>query len=387
MEGLLGPLKADRLNALASDLVRIPSVNPPGNVEACIDRLMRLFARHGFPGRRICKREGKPNFIAELGSGSPVFLWNGHVDVVTAGEEKWSHDPFGGVIEAGMLHGRGAVDMKGSVASMAEAFLMLAESGRQLRGTLAFTVVADEETLGDAGTQALADEGLLRGDFAIVGEPTDLRVDVVERGVLWFDIIAHGKTSHGARPHLGVNAVEQMVEVAKALKDRIPPLLKERTHPFVSAPCLSLTMFHGGEKSNVIPDACTMTGDRRIIPGERGEDVLRELEDIVREYRTEENRLELVAQKLVLPTETSADHQLVKTLLKNIEAVTGEKKSIGGKDGSTDAHIINAQLGIPTVIFGPGDFTLCHRPNERVPLTQLEQAAQIHYLTARELLG
>ncbi len=387
MKEIFGPIKADRLNALASDLVRIPSVNPPGNVEACIDRLMKLFGQHGIRGRRICKEEGKSNFVGRLGQGSPVLLWNGHVDVVTAGEEKWTHDPFGGVIEAGMLHGRGAVDMKGSVASMAEAFLMLAESGRQLKGSLVLTVVADEETLGDAGTQALADEGLLHGDFAVVGEPTDLRVDVVERGVLWFDIIAHGKTSHGARPHLGVNAVEHMVDVAKALKDRIPPLLKKRTHPLVSSPCMSLNMFHGGEKSNVIPDSCTMRGDRRIIPGEKGDDVIRELEDIVKGFRTEENRMEFVAQKLVLPTETSADHPLVKTLLKNVEMVTGEKKSIGGKDGSTDAHIINAKLGIPAVIFGPGDFTLCHRPNERISLKQLEQAAQIHFLTALELLG
>jgi len=384
---ILGLINIERLNTLARDLVRIPSVNPPGNVEACIDRLMALFDRQGVPGRRICKEEGKPNFVAELGRGSPVLLWNGHVDVVTAGEEKWSHNPFGGLIEAGMLHGRGSVDMKGSVASMAEAFLMLAASGRPLKGTLKFTVVADEETLGDAGTQALAEEGLLQADFAIVGEPTDLRVDVVERGVLWFEIIAHGKTSHGARPHLGVNAVEHMVDVAKALKDRIPPLLRQRTHPLVSSPCMSLNMFHGGEKSNVIPDHCKLTGDRRIIPGEKGDDVVQELADLVQEYRTEENRLEFAAQKLVLPTETSADHPLAKALLKNIERVTAEKKSIGGKDGSTDAHILNARLGIPTVIFGPGDFTLCHRPNERVPLKQLEQAAQILFLTALDLLG
>ncbi len=383
----LGPIKVDRLHALARDLVRVPSVNPPGNTEACIDRLMGLFAQHGIQGRRICKEEGKPNFVARLGEGSPVMVWNGHVDVVTAGEEKWTHDPFGGVIESGILHGRGAVDMKGSVASMAEAFLVLAESGRRLKGSLLLTVVADEETLGSAGTQALADEGLLQGDFAVVGEPTDLRVDVVERGVLWFEVIAHGKTSHGARPHLGVNAVEHMVDVAKALKDRIPPLLKQRTHPLVSSPCMSLNLFHGGEKSNVIPDYCRMSGDRRIIPGEKGDEVIREMENIVKEFRTEENRLEFVAQKLVLPTETSADHPLVATLLKNVEVVTGEKKSIGGKDGSTDAHIINAKLGIPTVIFGPGDFTLCHRPNERIALKQLEYAAQVHFLTALDLLG
>ena len=73
---------------------------------------------------------------------------------------------------------------------------------------------------------------------------------------------------------------------------------------------------------------------------------------------------------------SSPDHPLVKALLKNVETVTGEKKSIGGKDGSTDAHIINAKLGIPAVIFGPGEFTLCHRPNEHISLKHLEQAAQ-----------
>lgn len=386
MKELLNRINFDRLNKLTIDLVRIPSINPPGNTEACIKLLMEHFEQHGIRGRVVSKFEGKPNFIVEMGQGSPTLLWNGHLDVVTAGEEKWEYDPFGGIIEGGFLHGRGSVDMKGSIASMAEAFLTIAESDRELRGTLKFTAVADEEIMGDAGTQMLADEGELKADFAIVGEPTNLRVDVVERGIMWFDIIVHGKTSHGARPHLGVNAVKNMVEVAKGLKDRLSPHLKDCSHPLVSSPCMSLNIFHGGEKANVIPDYCKMTGDRRIIPGEKGEEVVREIEEIVNEYRTEQNRLEFNVQKLVLPTETRSDHPIVQTLLKNIEQVTGEKKIIGGKDGSTDAHIINAKLGIPTVIFGPGDFTLCHRPNERLSLEQLAQATKIHLLTALDML-
>ncbi|MBW2305412.1 MAG: M20 family metallopeptidase [Deltaproteobacteria bacterium] len=387
MKELSDLININRLNALAGDLVRIPSINPPGNVEACVDRLMKLFERHGVHGRVVSKFEGKPNFVAELGHGSPVLLWNGHLDVVTAGEEKWEHDPFGGAIKDGFLWGRGSVDMKGSVSSMAEAFLMLAESGRELKGTLKMTAVSDEENFGVAGTRLLADEGEVKADFAIVGEPTNLGVEVVQRGIMWFDIIAHGKTSHGARPHLGINAIENMVEVVKILKDRLSPLLKERSHPLLSPPCISITMFHGGEKVNVIPDYCKLSGDRRIIPGEKEEDVRREIEEVVREYRTDENRLEFNVQKLVLPTETSSDHPLVQTLLKNIERVTGEKKNIAGKDAGTDAYIINAQLGVPTVMFGPGDFRLSHRPNEHIPLEDMAQAAKIHYLTALNMLG
>jgi succinyl-diaminopimelate desuccinylase len=387
MKELLDLVVVKRLNKLASDLIRMPSVNPPGNTEVCVDRLIEHFDENGIHGQRICKFEGKPNLVVKIGHGSPILLWNGHLDVVTAGEEKWEQDPWGGAIDGDFLHGRGAVDMKGSVAAMAEAFLALAKCGKKLKGTLKFTAVSDEENLGNAGTQVLADEGELEADFAIVGEPTNLRVDVVERGVMWFSVISHGRTSHGARPHLGVNAVEQMVDVAKALKDRVIPKLKQRTHPLVSSACMSLNLFHGGEKNNVIPDYCKMSGDRRIVPGEKGDDVAREIEEIVREYRTSENRLEFSVEKLVLPTETRPDHPIVQMLLKNIERVTGEKKTIGGKDGSTDAHIINAKLGIPSVIFGPGDFTLCHRPNEFVSLKQLMQAAQIHLLTALDLLG
>jgi acetylornithine deacetylase/succinyl-diaminopimelate desuccinylase-like protein len=252
---------------------------------------------------------------------------------------------------------------------------------------LKMTAVSEEENFGVAGTQLLAEEGELKADFAIVGEPTNLGVEVVQRGIMWFDIIAHGKTSHGARPHLGVNAVEHLVEVAKALKDRLSPLLKERSHPLLSPPCISITMFHGGEKVNVIPDYCKLSGDRRIIPGEKEVNVMREIEEIVREYRTDENHLDFKVQKLVLPTETRSDHPLAQTLLKNIERVTGEKKSVAGKDASTDAYIINGQLGIPTVLFGPGDFRLSHRPNERVSLEDMAQAAKIHYLTALNMLG
>ena len=379
-------INGERVKKLAGDLVRIPSTNPPGDVEACVDLLMNHFQRYGIKGRRVSKYDKKPNFVAETGKGSPVFLWNGHLDVVTAGEEKWNHDPFGGVIEDGFLHGRGSVDMKGSIASMAEAFLMLAESGRELKGTFKMTAVSDEENFGPAGTQFLADEGELEADFAIVGEPTNLGVETVQRGVMWFDIIAHGKTSHGGRPHLGVNAVEEIMEVATALKGRLKPLLEKRSHPLVAPPCMSFTMISGGEKVNVVPDYCKLSGDRRIIPGEKEEDILQEIAEIVNGYRTDYNKLEFIVQKLVLPTEVPSDHPMTSILLKNIEMVTGKRKSIKGKDAGTDAYIINSQLGIPTVIFGPGDFRLSHRPDERIALNDLIQAAQINYLTVLDML-
>jgi len=387
MEELINLININRLSQLASSLVRIPSINPPGRTDECIDILMQHFQQHEIRGRVISKFKEKPCFVAEIGQGSPILLWNSHLDVVTTGEEKWEYDPFGGVIKNGFLHGRGSVDAKGSIASMAEAFLALADFDQKLKGTLKFTAVPDEEDNGDAGTRVLADAGELKADFAIYGAPTNLRVDVAERGFMWFQIIARGKTSHGARPHLGVNAVENLVEVAKALKDRLPLLLQGRSHPLVSPPCISFNTFHGGEVSNVIPDYCKMTGDRRIIPGEKVEEVTREIEEIVHEYRTDENRLEFLVQKHIPASETRSDHPIVQVLQKNIEQVTGEKKIVGGKDGSTDAYIINGQLGIPTVRFGPGDFTLCHRPNERILLEEMAQAAKINALTALDLIG
>lgn len=379
-------IHSERLTKLAGDLVRIPSTNPPGDVAACVEVLMHHFKQYGIDGRRVSKYDKRPNFVVEIGKGSPVLLWNGHLDVVTAGEETWLHDPFGGVIEDGFLHGRGSVDMKGSIASMAEAFLMVAESGRDFKGTLKMTAVSDEENFGPAGTQLLAEEGELDADFAIVGEPTNLGVETVQRGVMWFDIIAHGKTAHGGRPHLGVNAVEEIMEVATALKGRLKPLLEKRSHPLVAPPCISVTMISGGEKVNVVPDYCQLSGDRRIIPGEKQEDVLQEIEAIVNEYRTCDNKLEFIVQKLVLPTEVPSDHPITLTLLRNIELVTGKRRSIAGKDAGTDAYIMNGQLGIPTVMFGPGDFRLSHRPDECIALHDMIQAAQINYLTILDML-
>jgi acetylornithine deacetylase/succinyl-diaminopimelate desuccinylase-like protein len=276
--------------------------------------------------------------------------------------------------------------MKGPVAAMAEAFLMLAESGRDLKGTLKMTAVSDEEQLGPAGTRFLAAVGELNADMAIVGEPTNLEVQIMQRGVMWFDVITRGHTSHGSRPHLGVNAVESMIDLAKAIKDQLSPVLKERIHPLLSSPSISFTKFRGGEKVNVIPDYCIMSGDRRILPGENEEDVVAEIEAVLDGFRKDGYRIEFKVKTLLLPTEIPPEHPIVSTLQKNIERVSGEKGAITGKDAGTDAYVTSGQLNIPTVLFGPGDYRLSHRPNERISLEQLAQAARINFLTLVDLL-
>jgi len=151
--------------------------------------------------------------------GKPVLHLNGHYDVVPVGVG-WTVDPFAGTVRDGMLFGRGASDMKGGVASMIMTAIVLKRFGINLKGSLFFSAVPDEETGGAAGTGYLVGKGYGKADMAIVPEPDKLdMVTIGYRGAQWVEITSHGKAAHGGMPHLGVNAVEKMAKVIMRLQN------------------------------------------------------------------------------------------------------------------------------------------------------------------------
>ena len=201
------------LRELLQDLVRTPSPSPPGDISACTRLLARILEREGIAFRIDESKPGIQNLIAELPGGlngsenGPTLLFNGHLDTVPPGEA-WVADPYDSTCRDGYVAGRGSVDMKGGIAAGLLTLVSLKRSGSAFKGKILYTAVGDEEFHSEFGTKYLIANGL-RADFAICCEPTDLQLELGNRGLLMIDVHVKGKASHAGRPHLGVNAVHR----------------------------------------------------------------------------------------------------------------------------------------------------------------------------------
>jgi len=292
-------------------------------------------------------------------------------------------------VKEGRIYGRGTSDMKAGLSAAMGAMIALKRSGAPFYGEIIFTAVCDEETGSEYGTVYLLKQGIGKNaDFAIVAEPTNLRVELGNRGLRWLDVLVKGKASHAGRPHLGVNSVfygARLVEAIHAIK------FKTHNDAFdVPEPSLSVTMIHGGSKENIIPDRCEMVLDRRMIPGEKAEDVVRELKDVIDPILKKERDLKIelkVRPNSWDPYLLSENESIVQTVIESVREVTGKKAEIGAKAGCTDGSHLFHMAGIPTVLFGPGDGNVGHKADEWVSIENIAASTKIFFSAFGRLLG
>ncbi|MFM9108823.1 MAG: M20 family metallopeptidase [Chloroflexota bacterium] len=373
--------------AFLQEIVRIPSVNPPGDVADAIAVCHRKLAAEGFRCRIDPNAPGHDNLIAEIGTGRPRLIFNAHLDVVPTGEEAaWTYPPFSATIADGRVYGRGAGDDKASVTAQVMAGVALARSGVSLAGTLIVNEVADEETSG-GGILHCLDAGL-EADMAIVGEQTLGRVAVGEKGSAPTDVVVHGRTAHGALPWEGANAIEGMARVIVALSDELLPRLAGRTHPFFHPSSSSVNMISGGVKANVVPDRCSIYVDRRLAPGETPEQARAEILEIAERAIAGMPglRVEILKRTDGLPASLSDPESPLVRGMVAANAWLGLDTTLTGFSMATDGRFI-AQRGIPTIIYGPGDPKLAHVPNEWVGVDEVLAATRAYALAALALIG
>ncbi len=375
-----------RLKARLGRLVGLNTENPPGReIEAArfvADELAACGCEvhvDGFDAERA-------NIVAVLQNGEgPTLAFNSHLDVVPAGEG-WSRDPFVLVEDGGRLFGRGACDAKGPIVAMIEAVAMLANNRRAWAGTLVAVFVADEE-VGSRGARRFASE--LPGiDFVVVGEPTGNAPVIAHKGSLRPIVRVEGRMAHSGTPDLGVNAI---LGAARVL-DRVAAAHREislRRHPLVGSASLTVTRISGGVADNIVPDACEMMLDRRMIPGEREADAIGEIQALLRAVETEDGVHAMIVRFQETTggaTETAAGHPIVLAALAACRAngVTGAK--LGGFGGGCDlVHF--REIGAQGVVVGPGDLALAHKPDEFVPVAELAQSAFIYRDIALQMLA
>lgn len=373
---------------LTQDLVRFPSVNPPGNEEE-VARFLGAYMRDAGLNVEIQQLEDqRANVIGRIpGEGEGHLVFTGHLDVVPPGGQEWRHGPFNADLADERIYGRGACDMKGGVAAIVAAMAALAREGFKPKADIIAACTAGEEA-GMIGALAMVERASLAGSrYLVVAEPSGLDVFIGEKGVLWVTVRALGQTAHGSMPELGVNAVSYMARLISRLEEY--PFPWEQSE-LLGAPTLSVNVISGGNKVNVVPDMCEMEVDMRSVPGQDHGAIVASIRRIADEVAQEYSpkitiELEVTNDKQSLETDR-AEH-LVEATIASATAVRGEPPIVGGVTFGTDAAYLGPGFGIPMVICGPGLPSMAHQPDEYVDTYQLAQAAEIYMDLSRRLLG
>lgn len=389
-DAVLEQIRQDEVIAFHQGLVRIPSVNPPGDCRACIDYVETKLGDEGFSTSRLGDLDIMPNLLAEIGpTDAETLLVNAHVDVVPTGErEAWTHDPFGAEIADGKVFGRGAGDDKASVAAQVMAAIAVRRAGIPLAGRLVVNTVSDEEVGGTHGAKLVSEQLPYRLDYVIVGEQTENRVCVGEKGGAGTYVIVRGKTAHGALPWEGANAIEGVSEVIVALRRELWPKLQDRTHWAFKPSSGSVNMIWGGVKENVVPDFARIYVDRRTVPGEDPDECRAEILDIAQRAVANVPGTTVELEQRYPGKRASAapvEAPLVQAMLGANERLGLSTEPTGFSMG-TDGRFFDA-MGIPTIIYGPGDPSEAHTPDESVGIDEIMEAARAYAVTMVRLIG
>jgi acetylornithine deacetylase len=362
---------------LLADLVAIPSVNPdlvPGAAgEAAIaDFCAAWLSDRGFEVHRLEARPGRPSVVG-VGRGSgggPTLLLDGHYDTVTL--EGYDGDPLRPERSDGRLYGRGALDMKGGVAAMMVGAVQARDIG--LRGDLLVACVADEE-YGSIGTEEVARN--FRADGAIVTEPTDLGLVVAHKGFAWFDVVVRGRAAHGSRPDLGIDAIAKAGFVLVEL-DRLQRRLQGGpAHPRLGTGSAHTSLIRGGQELSSYPAECRIAFERRTIPGETGDAVRAELEEILTRLRAGDEAFdaEVVPGLVRTPFEIDVEAPIVRAVRQAATQRLGHAPAAGAEPGWTDCAILT-DAGIPSVLFGASGGGM-HEAREWADEATVEKLAEI----------
>lgn len=402
--------KRDDLVALTRDLIRIPTLNPPGeNYRDICEYLDNRLAKHGFETQLI-RAVGTPgdsekyprwNIIARKDGGAPgeCIHFNSHTDVVEVGRG-WSMDPFGGEVKDGKIYGRGACDMKGGLAASIIAAETFIETYPAFAGAIEISGTADEESGGYGGVAYLAEQGFFdpeRVQHVIIPEPLNKdRICLGHRGGWWAEIETKGEIAHGSMPFLGDCAVRHMGAVLNAFEDKLFPAMAARHTDMPVVPdgarqsTMNINSIHGGQAeqsadfdglpAHCVPDTCRIVIDRRFLIEEPLDQVRGEVTALLEGLKA--NRAdfdyELTEINAVLPSMTDQNAPIVQTVSSAIQDVMGKEAQYVASPGTYDQkHIDRIGKLKNCIAYGPGILELAHKPDEYVGIDDMIDSAKV----------
>jgi succinyl-diaminopimelate desuccinylase len=405
----------DEMVEFTADMLRIPTVNPPGDAYVeCAELIGRRLETFGFTVDYPIA-EGRPEHtpshprmnVVGLRQGRsmrPLVHLNGHFDVVPVGDG-WTVDPFGGIVRDGRIYGRGSCDMKAGITAAIYAAEAIRRAGISMHGSIEVSGTVDEESGGFAGMAWLAQHGRLssdRTDAVIITEPTDTdRIYIGHRGVYWFEVMTRGRIAHGSMPFFGVNAISQMGLILAEIQQRLLPVLKSRTTSVPVLPpgarhaTLNINGIAGGQpvdgiQTPCVADLCRAVFDRRFLTEEgfdsvRGE-IVSLLERVARE--SPELKYELRDLMVVQPVQTPDGATVVSALEQSIQEVLGRPAILAASPGTYDQKHVDRIAGVRNcVAYGPGILDLAHQPDEYCVIDDLVQCTKVLALSLLSLTG
>jgi succinyl-diaminopimelate desuccinylase len=386
-KSIFTPAQEKEVINICRELVRIKSINPPGDELSIAEFITHILKKVGLEVELIRHSQKRASVLARLKGnckGSAV-LYNGHLDTVPTGVEKWIYDPFSAKISNGKIWGLGASDMKGGLAAMIVSIKRLAEINPKFKGDLIFAATASEET-DSLGAIEIASR--LKSDsiqVVVLSEPSNNEMVIAEKGALWLEIATKGKTAHGSMPESGRNAIMSMIKFINELMKIKIPFIK---HPLLGSFTLSINTILGGVKTNVVPDRCVITIDMRTLPGQNHKVIFKKVNELIKEIkqRLSDFRASIKIINNRAPLETSLSEPVVKKFTGVLFEINGRRPIPKGVNYYTDATVFIPFLKVPMIIFGPGNPQLAHQPNEHIEISKLIEASKIYILTAMKLL-
>ena len=409
--------RAEEMVELARDLIRFPTINPPGEAYEPCARFIgeRLMARGleveyvratGTPGDN--DRLPRINVIARWqgATAGPCVHFNSHIDAVKTGAG-WTVDPFSGVVRDGRVYGRGACDMKGGMAASIIAVESLIESGAPIPGALEISGTVDEESGGYGGVHYLAERGWFskpRVDHVIIPEPLNVdRVCIGHRGVWWAEIQTHGRIAHGSMPFLGDCAVRHMHAVVERFERELFPAMALRRTAMPVVPdgarqsTLNINSFHGGAAEQTegfpapcVPDSCRMIIDRRFLIEETLDQVKGEVRGILESLLQQRPGFRYDMRDLfeVIPTMADPNGPVARNTAAAIRQILGRDAQFICSPGTYDQkHIDRIGKLKECIAYGPGILDLAHQPDEYVVIDDMVASSKVMALSAWALLN
>ncbi|MBB6635649.1 M20 family metallopeptidase [Cohnella thailandensis] len=383
--GLADRFEEEELLRIVRDLVRIRTENPPGGEEAAALYIQRILKKEGIEARLQSVAPGRANVTAVLEGirPGPTLLYNGHLDVVPAGNA-WTKEPFEALIQNGRLYGRGASDMKSGVSAMLYAAILLKRMGCPFDGKLILFFNADEEVSNKGMLRMMEDP--LKADFAVVSEPSDLDICVCHKGDARIRVTTTGTAGHTAVVQNPDNAITKMIRLVQSL-ERLGSRIRERKHELLGTASLTVAQFNGGSAPNMVPSRAVIEVDRRIVPGENREDVLGEIESALSDSANQEDfDYESELYLYLPPHDIPVQHRLTQTALRIASETTGKEKRAKPFAATAECPFFSQRLGIPTLILGPGSLLEAHTADESVEVSEIADATKIFVRLALELL-
>jgi acetylornithine deacetylase len=376
----MSDFRTDReyLVAMLADLIRIDSINPSLVPNAAGEAAIAAFVADtmralGLEVETFEPDPGRPSVVGRLrgsGGGRSLML-NGHLD--TVGVEGMA-DPFTPVVRDGRMYGRGAFDMKGSLAACLAAVKGLRGVGERLRGDVLLAAVADEE-YASIGTAEIARQ--IRVDGAVVTEATNLDLCLAHKGFVWLEVETLGRAAHGSRFELGIDANLRMGRVLAALEALEQELRARRPHALVGPPSLHAALLKGGSELSTYAASCTLGIERRTIPGETEVQVASEVQAILERLAAADPSFKARSKVLLTrePFAVPSDAPLVQAVRAAVIRRRGTAPAIIGQPWWTDAALL-AAAGAETLLVGPTGAG-AHAAEEWVDLQSLEDLAGV----------